>query len=125
MKSSRTRSQERILALLHELHREISAQDIYLELRQREEGMGLATVYRSLEALKREGAVQVRTLASGESLYTCIHCDEHHITCLNCGRSLSIQECPVQELETQLQQSHNFKVFYHSLEFFGLCDRCQ
>jgi len=35
-------------------------------MRSRNQSIGLATVYRSLEALKLEGVVQVRTLASGE-----------------------------------------------------------
>lgn len=125
MRARRTRSQEKILNLLKALNREISAQELYLELRTAQQTMGLATVYRSLEALKLEGLVQVRTLANGESLYSCAQKDQHHLTCLHCGRSIPIDRCPVRELENQLQQSHQFKVYYHTLEFFGLCDRCQ
>ncbi len=124
MKVQRTRSQERILDLLKTLNRAVSAQDIYMELRSRDQNMGLATVYRSLEALKLEGAVQVRTLANGESLYGSVQRDQHHLTCLNCGESIAINECPVHQLESQLQDSHQFKIYYHTLEFFGLCDRC-
>jgi Fur family ferric uptake transcriptional regulator len=124
MKAQRTRSQERILNLLKTLNRAVSAQDIYVELRNRSQSMGLATVYRSLEALKLDGVVQVRTLASGESLYSSVQQDKHHLTCLQCGDSIPINQCPVHELESQLQQSHSFKIFYHTLEFFGLCDRC-
>ncbi len=125
MKAERTRSQERILNLLKSLNRAISAQDIYVELRNRNQSIGLATVYRSLEALKLEGVVQVRTLTSGESLYSSVQQDKHHLTCLQCGISLPINQCPVHELETQLHQSHQFKIFYHTLEFFGLCTKCQ
>lgn len=125
MKVKRTRSQERILNLLKSLKQPLSAQNIYIELRQRNQNVGLATVYRSLEALKLEGAVLVRTLANGESLYNCVQQDQHHLTCLQCGASIVIDECPVHQLETELQTSHQFKVFYHTLEFFGLCDRCQ
>ncbi|MDY6785533.1 MAG: Fur family transcriptional regulator [Cyanobacteriota bacterium] len=125
MKARRTRSQEKILTFLKALNREISAQELYLELRTSHQSMGLATVYRSLEALKLEGVVQVRTLAHGESLYSSSQQDQHHLTCLNCGRSIAIDSCPVRELENQLQKSHQFKVYYHTLEFFGLCDRCQ
>ncbi|MEB3828588.1 Fur family transcriptional regulator [Phormidium sp. CCY1219] len=124
MTVKRTRSQERILNLLTTLDRSISAQDMYVELRKRNQGVGLATVYRALDALKLEGVVQVRTLANGESVYSCIHQDQHHLTCLQCGASIPIDECPVHELENQLQTTHQFKVFYHTLEFFGLCDRC-
>ncbi|MEL6580899.1 MAG: Fur family transcriptional regulator [Cyanobacteria bacterium J06607_15] len=124
MKTQRTRSQERIMSLLQSLKRSISAQDLYIELRNREQDMGLATVYRSLEALKLEGAVQVRTLANGESVYSPIKSDRHHLTCVNCGVSIPINECPVHDLEKQLEQSHAFKVYYHTLEFFGLCQKC-
>jgi Fur family ferric uptake transcriptional regulator len=125
MKTARTRSQERILNLLKAINRGISAQDIYVELRNRNQSMGLATVYRSLEALKLEGVVQVRTLATGESLYSCVQQDKHHLTCLQCGISIPISQCPVHELEHQLQSTHRFKIFYHTLEFFGLCSQCQ
>ena len=124
MKTQRTRSQERIITLLQSLKRSISAQDLYIELRNREQDMGLATVYRSLEALKLEGAVQVRTLANGESVYSPIQSDRHHLTCVNCGISVPIDECPVHDLEKQLEKSHAFKVYYHTLEFFGLCQEC-
>jgi len=125
MRTIRTRSQERILTLLKNIKKEISAQNIYVELRNRTQSIGLATVYRSLEALKLEGMVQVRTLANGEALYSLIQQDKHHLTCLQCGISITINQCPVHELENQLQANHKFKVFYHTLEFFGLCNKCQ
>lgn len=125
MKSNRTRSQDRILNLLKTLDQAVSAQDIYLELRNRNESMGLATVYRSLDALKLEGIVQVRTLANGESLYSTMQEDKHHLTCLQCGTSVPIDRCPVHDLEDQLHRSYQFKIYYHTLEFFGLCTRCQ
>jgi Fur family transcriptional regulator, ferric uptake regulator len=125
MRAIHTRSQERILNLLKILKQGISAQDIYVELRNRNQSMGLATVYRSLEALKLEGMVQVRTLANGEALYSLVQQDKHHLTCLQCGISIPINQCPVHDLEDQLESSHKFKIFYHTLEFFGLCSQCQ
>jgi len=125
MRAIRTRSQERIFNLLKTIKQGISAQDIYVELRNRNTSMGLATVYRSLEALKLEGLVQMRALANGEALYSLAQQDKHHLTCLQCGTSIPINQCPVHELETQLQGTHKFKVFYHTLEFFGLCSQCQ
>ncbi|BAY47355.1 ferric uptake regulator family protein [Kalymmatonema gypsitolerans NIES-4073] len=125
MRAIRTRSQERILTLLKTVKQGISAQDIYVELRNRNQNMGLATVYRSLEALKLEGMVQVRTLANGEALYSLAQQDKHHLTCLQCGASIPINQCPVHDLEVQLQSTHKFKIFYHTLEFFGLCSQCQ
>jgi Fur family ferric uptake transcriptional regulator len=125
MKSRRTRSQERIINILKTLNRAISAQDLYVELRARDQSMGLATVYRALEALKLEGIIQSRTISSGEALYSLIQEDRHHLTCLQCGDSIPINECPVHALEAQLNESYQFKIYYHMLEFFGLCTKCQ
>lgn len=125
MATRRTRNQEHILKTLQNQEQAISAQDLHGALRQGGSRIGLATVYRALEALKLEGTVQVRTLSNGESLYSLAHEDRHHLTCLRCGESLPIEECPVHELEEHLNNSHHFRIFYHTLEFFGLCDKCQ
>jgi Fur family transcriptional regulator, ferric uptake regulator len=103
----------------------VSAQDLYLALRGLGQGMGLATVYRSLDVLKREGLIQVRLLPSGESVYSMMQHDRHHLTCLQCGVIVPIDACPVHHLEEQLSVSHRFKINYHVLEFFGLCEGCQ
>ena len=125
MSTQRTRSQDRILALLNSLDRPWSAQEVYLEFRKKEQSMGLATVYRALEALKREGVVQMRSLANGEGVYSSVQNDRHHLTCVQCGQSIPIEECPVHQLEVELQNSYQFKIYYHTLEFFGLCQTCQ
>lgn len=125
MKAQRTHSQERILTILRNLNCPISAQELYIKLRSLNQRMGLATVYRSLEALKLRGIVQARTLANGESLYSLAQEDKHHLTCLQCGTSIPIEDCPVHELETQLRHSKHFEIYYHTLEFFGVCSPCQ
>jgi len=63
-------------------------------MRNSSQSIGLATVYRSLEALKLEGVVQVRTLASGESLYSSVQQDKHHLTCLQCGNPSPLMNAP-------------------------------
>jgi Fur family ferric uptake transcriptional regulator len=125
MKFQRTRSQERVFHLLKTLNRAVSAQELFVELRRRDQSMGLATVYRALESLRLQGAIRARTLSTGESLYSSTQRDQHHLTCIHCNRSIPFEECPVHDLENKLERFHQFKVYYHTLEFFGLCDRCQ
>jgi Fur family ferric uptake transcriptional regulator len=125
MKTRRTRSQDRILDALKGLNQPISAQDLYVELRTRDQSMGLATVYRALEGLKLGGLIQVRIVANGEALYSLVQEDKHHLVCLQCGGTIPIEGCPVHELEKELNKSYQFKIYYHMLEFFGLCTQCQ
>jgi Fur family ferric uptake transcriptional regulator len=125
MKVKLTRSQERVLNLLQKTTQAISAQGIYAELRSDRAPVGLATVYRSLEVLKLQGLIKSLTLPNGEAVYSVMPADKHHLNCLNCGISLPIESCPIHELGAQLQQAHDFKIYYHTLEFFGLCAQCQ
>jgi Fur family transcriptional regulator, ferric uptake regulator len=43
---------------------------------------------------------------------------------LQCGQSIAIDECPVEQLEHRLESLHQFKIYYHTLEFFGVCLTC-
>ncbi|MFN4279356.1 Fur family transcriptional regulator [Thermosynechococcus sp.] len=125
MPRRRTRSQIIILDALKASGRSLSAQELFLELRQRQTPLGLATVYRTLDHLRINGEVQTRSLPSGELVYSLVQQDQHYLTCLQCGTSVKIDRCPVQHLETELQESYQFEIFYHTLEFFGLCANCQ
>ncbi|PZU98367.1 MAG: transcriptional repressor [Pseudanabaena sp.] len=125
MKEKLTRSQERVLNLLQDHDRAISAQSIHSELRSSEKSIGLATVYRSLETLKLQGLIKALTLPNGETVYSVMPADKHHLNCLNCGKSLPIDCCPIHDLGNQLAKTHSFQIYYHTLEFFGLCDQCQ
>jgi Fur family ferric uptake transcriptional regulator len=120
-----TRSQERVLHLLQHHDRAVSAQDIHSELRNSEKSVGLATVYRSLDTLKLQGLIKALTLPNGETVYSVMPADKHHLNCLNCGKSLPIDCCPIYDLGNQLAKQHTFQIYYHTLEFFGLCNHCQ
>src|SRR5215471_6382456 len=70
-----------------------SAQDIHAELRRRGENVGLTTVYRHLQALSEQGAIDTIRDPSGEILYrqcgsTAHH---HHLTCRTCGSSVEVE----------------------------------
>ncbi|MBF2047860.1 transcriptional repressor [Leptolyngbya sp. NK1-12] len=118
-----TRNQQAVLDVLNQQAHPISAQELYSLLRERQ-GIGLATVYRALEILRLRGLAQSRVGASGESLYSPVDHDQHYLTCLHCGQSFPLDHCPIQELAAQLQSSMPFKIYYHTLEFFGLCEPC-
>lgn len=121
-----TRNHTQILALLEQIQGEISAQQLYLQLRERKSRIGLATVYRVLKSLHLEGVIQERTASTGESFYSLItKTHHHHLNCVNCGESIPMEDCPITQQLTQWCKSQNFKVYYHTLEFFGLCNTCQ
>ena len=87
--------------------------------------MGLATVYRHLRQLQQRGLVRCRHLPSGEALFAPTERDQHHLTCVDCGRTLRLPHCPVHGLELPKAHLAGFQPLFHTLEFFGLCATCQ
>ncbi|NET37903.1 MAG: transcriptional repressor [Cyanothece sp. SIO1E1] len=121
--TQRTRAQNAVLEAL-QLHRQpISAQSLHNAMRSHH-GIGLATIYRSLDALQKLGLIQHRVTLEGITLYSLVEHDRHCMTCLNCEQSFPINACPVTEFEANLRHSSSFKIYYHTLEFFGLCESC-
>src|ERR1700748_1827998 len=94
-----TRQAQALAAALESLPGFCSAQEIHAELRRRDEHVGLATVYRHLQALSEEGSVDAIRDASGEILYrpceTSVH--PHHLPCRNCGRSVEVEGRAVEQ----------------------------
>jgi len=124
MKAKLTRGQQWVYELLNRTSTEMTAQDLYAQLQTQGRSLGLATVYRAIKALQLQGLVQARALTNGEWVYRLASEDCHYLTCLNCGRSVPVEECPAHGLERKLEEQQHFTVFYHTLEFFGLCSTC-
>ncbi|NJK59940.1 MAG: transcriptional repressor [Oscillatoriales cyanobacterium SM2_1_8] len=118
-----TRSQRQILALLDRLNRPVSAREIYDHLSQ-ESRIGIATVYRALEVLRRQGTIKVGVRANGEAAYSPLPLDRHYLHCLHCGCDIPLESCPLAPL-APLAKTIPFTVYYHTLEFFGVCGPCQ
>ncbi|WP_411870855.1 transcriptional repressor [Vulcanococcus limneticus] len=122
--------QQLLLEQLRQSDRELSGQDLHALLRQGPQTMGLATVYRHLRQLQQRGLVRCRHLPSGEALFAPTDRDEHHLTCVDCGTSVVLEQCPMRDMPLQDvhlhgPQAQGFRLLFHTLEFFGLCEACQ
>ncbi|MEA5444070.1 transcriptional repressor [Cyanobium gracile] len=117
--------QASLLAELRAADGELSGQDLHARLRHGPAAMGLATVYRHLRQLQQRGLVRCRHLPSGEALYAPTERDEHHLTCVDCGSTRVLSHCPVHGLHMPEAELGDFLPLYHTLEFFGLCERCR
>jgi Fur family transcriptional regulator, ferric uptake regulator len=117
--------QQLLLEQLRRADRELSGQDLHAQLRQGAQAMGLATVYRHLRQLQQRGLIRCRHLPSGEALFAPVERDEHHLTCVDCGSTLVLAHCPMNEVQLHGEHAEGFRLLFHTLEFFGLCRRCQ
>lgn len=86
-----------------------------------------ASVYRAIDLFERLGIVQ--RLNTGwkykielTDKFTDHH---HHLTCTQCGRTISLNEDELERLIDTLAKNHGFAPTAHQIEIQGLCTECQ
>jgi Fur family ferric uptake transcriptional regulator len=103
-----------------------TAQQIHEQLRAGGDGVGLATVYRTLQSMTEAGEVDTVRTADGESAYrrctTSGH--HHHLVCRSCGRTEEIMAKVVEAWAATIAAEHGFSDVTHDVELYGLCARC-
>ncbi|KAF0845768.1 Fur family zinc uptake regulator [Nocardia caishijiensis] len=120
-----TRQRSAISALLGDIDEFRSAQELHDELRKRGEGIGLTTVYRTLQSLADAGMVDVLRTDSGESVYRqCSSGHHHHLVCRQCGSTVEVEGPTVEAWAEAIAGEHGFTQVSHTLEIFGTCRDC-
>jgi Fur family ferric uptake transcriptional regulator len=89
-------------------------------------GPGLATVYRTLQALEQAGLARTFPAGEGELAYKLCHPNHHHhLVCERCGTVVEIPSCEVEAWATELAKKRGFQVTSHQADVYGLCAACR
>lgn len=104
-----------------------SAQQLHELLRSRGDAVGLATVYRTLQALADGGDVDVLRSEDGESLYRrCARREHHHhLVCRACGSAVEIDGPTVEQWAASVGAAHGYADIEHTVELWGTCAACR
>ncbi|BBX24976.1 Fur family transcriptional regulator [Mycolicibacterium alvei] len=120
-----TRQRAAIADLLNETEGFRSAQELHDELRRRGEGIGLTTVYRTLQTMATAGVVDTLRTDTGESVYRrCSEDHHHHLVCRACGATVEISGGHVEAWAADVAREHGFSDVSHTIEIFGMCRGC-
>lgn len=121
-----TRQRVAVTAALCEVAEFISAQQLHAILRERGEGVGLATVYRTLQQLAADGEVDVLRTGDGEAVYRRCRSGHHHhhLICRNCRRTVEVDSINVERWARRIAAENGFADVEHVLEVFGTCSAC-
>jgi Fur family ferric uptake transcriptional regulator len=102
-----------------------SAQEIHEQLRAAGDGVGLSTVYRTLQAMADAGEVDVLRSEAGEAVYRrCSTRHHHHLVCRSCGATVEVEGPTVERWTDAVAAEHGFTDVSHTVEIFGTCPDC-
>lgn len=119
-----TKKRQLLLFLLQKHAHPMTAEELH-ETAEAILPMNVSTVYRTLNTLTEKGILIRSVHQDGKAYFSLPKKDHYHrLVCDLCGKVISIDTCPLSELEETLQTKTGFRITGHSLEFTGLCPDC-
>ena len=102
--------------------RHLSAEDVYKELLNEGEDIGLATVYRVLTQFEQAGILERHHFESGKAVFE-LRSDGHHdhLVCLQCGRVEEFYDPEIEKRQTAIAKERGFTLQEHSLSLYADC----
>jgi Fur family ferric uptake transcriptional regulator len=131
-----TAPRELVIDILHDTDDHMSASDVYIRAHRVNPGIGLTTVYRTLEMLTHMGIVQKFDFGDGKARYELINNPggkkhHHHLICLRCKTIMDYTEFIEDEIDfinktqSKLSKKYNFDITDHAISFYGFCRQCR
>ncbi|MCE5196321.1 MAG: transcriptional repressor [Negativicutes bacterium] len=122
-----TKQRAAILEILKKSERPITAEQVYIELKEKNIPANLSTIYRNFAYLcEKELVNKLAMTGENSTLYEInrlVH--RHYLVCLGCKKVLAIEDCPLQRYEELLAEETNFVITGHKLDIYGYCAECQ
>lgn len=116
-----------ILDAIFNIHRHFDADELVDILKQQDERISRATVYRTLDLLVKGGFVRAMDLGDSRKVYEHIvgHKHHDHLICTECGNTIEFDDNMIESLQDRVCELLNFEAHSHSLRIFGRCDKCK
>lgn len=99
--------------------RHLSAEDIYKELLETGEDIGLATVYRVLTQFEAAGLVKRHNFEGGHSVFEMDEGEHHdHMVCVETGDVIEFMNDEIERLQREIAKEHDYELIDHSLVLY-------
>jgi Fur family ferric uptake transcriptional regulator len=118
----------RVIAYLDAQDCCVGAQEIHKALLDRGERVGLATVYRVLDALVETHVAQRVDLGDGVTRFEAVRGSaqhHHHIVCDDCGRIEPFADERLERVIRDVERSSGYDVAGHDIVLRGACKSCR
>jgi len=99
--------------------RHLSAEDIYKELLDLGEEIGLATVYRVLTQFEAASLVVRHNFEGGHSVFELDDGSHHdHMVCVETGEVIELVDEEIERIQERIARDHNYEIVDHNLVIY-------
>lgn len=104
--------------------RHLSAEEVYKELLNEGEDIGLATVYRVLTQFEQAGLLERHHFEGGKAVFELSSESHHdHLVCLQCGRVEEFYDAEIEKRQIKIAKDRGFSLQEHSLSLYADCTK--
>lgn len=106
-------------------HRHLSAEEVYRNLLEEGEDIGLATVYRVLTQFETAGLLQKNMFGDNKAVFELdsgVHHD--HMICTECGKVEEFHNDEIERIQIEVCNKSGFQLRYHEMNLYGRCSSC-
>lgn len=115
-----------LLTIIQEASGHLDAEEIHRRARERGERVSLATVYRTLDLLKKFRLVDELHLWDEHHHYESRTAQEHcHLLCRVCGGVTELSGIIIQRMKSLAGRGNGFLIERSQIDFEGICESCQ
>lgn len=115
-----------VLKILAKSEGHPSVENIYKQVKPNFPTTSLATIYKTVNLLKRIGEVVELDFSEESNRYDGNKPYPHpHLICTKCKTIVDPDVAAVTEFSKELADKTGYKILNHRLDFFGICPRCQ
>jgi Fur family transcriptional regulator, ferric uptake regulator len=122
-----TEQRDTILRTFLETREHLSTDELYRLVKQKDAGIGVTTVYRTLKLLAECGLASAVAFHDGIARYEhqFNRRSHHHMVCVECGSSVEFFSPEVDRLETEIGRRHHYLTTRHTFQIYGICEPCR
>lgn len=128
LKSKQLKVTPQRLAIFNVLYNTVehpSAETIYKALHETHPTMSLATVYKTLDTLKRSGLIQELNVGEDSFRYDANAASHPHMICTACHRVFDLHTDVLDDIKETAQAVTDFEIETEKIFFYGKCGDCK
>jgi len=114
-----------IYKVLYETTSHPTAEDIYNALRKTHPTMSLATVYKTLDALKKADLATELNVGDDSSRYDATVKSHPHMICFDCAKVMDLETDSLASFKAKIQKETDFEIVSEKVYFYGRCKDCK
>ena len=102
-------------------------ESLYIQMKNKKYRVSRATLYNTIELLMDSHLIRKHQFGKSQAQYekSFLNIQHDHVVCTRCNQVIEFCDPRIFSIKSFIEDSMSFKIDRHSLNFYGICKKCQ